>query len=112
MIVIDTIGKLRDFVHPLAGWCRPCGARYRMAAGPGENPPSSFDIDLDALIADRGAAHPVVGMAPVPCPYCGSRQTEVRILGAPKGRCDVGSGTRWDARHNALPPASDESGPP
>ena len=27
-------------------------------------------------------------------------------------RCDVGSGTRWDARHNALPPASDESGPP
>lgn len=67
MIVIDTIGKLREFRHPLVGWCRPCGARYRMNARPEDIPPSSWEVDLAALIAERGPDHPVVGMAPVRC---------------------------------------------
>ncbi len=53
-----------------------------MAARPEKNPPASFDIDVPELIAERGAGSPVVGMAPVPCPYCGSRETEVWILEA------------------------------
>ncbi len=52
-----------------------------MAARPEENPPASFDIDVAGLIAQRGADAPAVRMMPVACPYCGSRQTEVRALG-------------------------------
>ncbi len=81
-IIVETLGKLHANRHTLFGWCRPCGARYRMDARPEENPPSSFDIYLDKLIAQRGPDAPVVNMAPVACPRCGSRETETRILGA------------------------------
>ena len=99
MIVIDTIGKLHHHGHRTFGWCRRCAALYRPERGPG-NPPASFDIDLPALIAERGTGHPVVGMAPVPCPYCGSRQTEIRILGAQPMR----DGPALPARATAAPP--------
>jgi hypothetical protein len=56
-----------------------CARRYRPELGPG-NRPSLFDIDLAALIAERGRECLVVGMPPVPCPRCGSRRTELRIL--------------------------------
>src|SRR5258707_437115 len=42
-----------------------------------------LEIDRAALIAERGAVCAVVGRAPVPCPYCGSRDTETRIRTPP-----------------------------
>ncbi len=45
-----------------------------------DNPPASFVIDISALIAERGAEHLVVGVAPVACPYCGSRETETTLI--------------------------------
>ena len=41
---------------------------------------SNFDIDLPALIAERGPDSPVIGMAPVPCPRCGSRRTSIVLM--------------------------------
>src|SRR5260370_42559455 len=38
-----------------------------------------FEIGMAALIAERGADCAVVGLAPVPCPYRGSIDTEKRI---------------------------------
>ncbi len=64
-IILDTLGWLHRYGHGLFGWCRRWSSRYRMAARPEDNPPASFDIDVAALIAERGADHPVVGMAPV-----------------------------------------------
>ena len=83
MIVLDTIGKLDRHGHGMFGWCGRCATLYRPERGP-SNPPASFDIDLPALIAERGADHAVIGMAPVPCRYCGSRETETRVLGPTK----------------------------
>ncbi len=80
-IILDTLGQLHAQRHTMFGWCRRCESRYRMAAWPEDNPPAIFDIDVAALIAQRGAGAPVVRMPPVPCPHCGSRETEVRILG-------------------------------
>jgi hypothetical protein len=56
MIVIDTIGKLHAFGNRVFGHCRPCAARYRMDLRPETVPPSSLEIDLPALIAERRAA--------------------------------------------------------
>jgi hypothetical protein len=55
----------------------------RGATGPALGPrnrPTQYDIDLGALVAERGRDCPIVGMEPVPFPQCGSRRTEVRIL--------------------------------
>ncbi len=82
-IILDTLSKLHANRHTLFGWCRPCASRYRMAVRPEDNPPASFDIDVAALIAQRGPDAPVVRMPPVACPRCGSRETEARILGPP-----------------------------
>jgi hypothetical protein len=54
-----------------------------MSDPPEGRPPASFDIDMAALVAERGADCPIVGMAPVPCPYCGSRDTEIRLKTPP-----------------------------
>ncbi len=85
-IITNTVGNLQANRHTLFGWCRRCASRYRMAARPEENPPASFAIDVAALIAQRGPDAPVVRMAPVPCPHCGSRDTEARILDPPLQR--------------------------
>ena len=79
-IVIDSIGKLHAHRHELHGFCADCAGRYRPELTP-HNPPSSWTVDLAALIAERGPDSPVVGMAPLRCPYCGGRRTEIRILG-------------------------------
>ena len=70
--------------YRLFGWCQWCSSNYDPRMPAERRQPATFDIDVAAPIAERGADHPVVGMAPVPCPYCGSRQTEIRILGAQK----------------------------
>jgi hypothetical protein len=38
-----------------------------------------FDIDLGELIRERGKEYAVVGLAPIPCPWCGSAKTETRV---------------------------------
>jgi len=38
-----------------------------------------FDIDLAALIHERGKECVVVGLDPIPCPRCGSAKTETRV---------------------------------
>ena len=45
---------------------------------------AAFDIDMAALIAERGADHSFIRMAPVPCPRCGSRDTEYRRSTPPR----------------------------
>jgi hypothetical protein len=84
-IVIDTLAKLRDHNYRLVGYCDACARLYRPDAGPGGSPPYSFAIDLAALIAERGEACAVVGLRPVPCPRCGSRETRSHLAVAPKG---------------------------
>jgi ssDNA-binding Zn-finger/Zn-ribbon topoisomerase 1 len=80
MIALDTLGKLHQYGHGLFGWCSDCGSlsRYWSDVGVGRTP-ASFDIDLKALIGERGKDNPVVGLEPVPCPWCGSRRTETRV---------------------------------
>ena len=46
-----------------------------MSDPPGLRPAASFDIDMAALVAERGADTPLVRMAAVRCPRCGSRDT-------------------------------------
>jgi hypothetical protein len=45
-----------------------------------------FDVDLGALIRERGQRYLVVGLKPVPCPRCGSVQTETRVMAPAKPR--------------------------
>ena len=71
-ITLDTLGRLYEHGHSLFGYCLRCR--------------SSFDIDMVALIAERGPNSQVVGMVPIPCPRCGSTKTERRITGPWKGR--------------------------
>jgi hypothetical protein len=63
--------------YRLFGSCCDCAKLYRMDAPPQERISSTFDIDLDKLIEERGAGTPCVRIAPVPCPRCGSRRTEI-----------------------------------
>ena len=42
--------------------------------------PAMFEIELPALIRDRGADCLVVALDKVPCPRCGSTNTETRIM--------------------------------
>ncbi len=46
---------------------------------PERRPPASFEIDMATLVAERGANCDVLGLALVPCPRCGSCDTEHRI---------------------------------
>jgi hypothetical protein len=82
MIALDTLGKLYHHGHGMFGWCSDCGSpsRYWEDVGVRRTPkPASFDIDLKALIGERGKDNPVVGLEPIPCPRCGSRKTETRV---------------------------------
>jgi hypothetical protein len=79
-IHLDTLGRLRAHRHGLFGYCLACDERHRNPV-PGEQRIGGiFAIDLDALIAERGADASCIRMAPIPCPRCGSRQTEYRII--------------------------------
>jgi hypothetical protein len=78
-IAIDTLGKLRTRGYGLWGSCLDCAALYRKDVPARERISSSFDIDLDQLIAERSADAPLIRMVPVACPRCGGRRTECRI---------------------------------
>ncbi|HEV2549015.1 MAG TPA: hypothetical protein VGU20_16860 [Stellaceae bacterium] len=81
-IVLDTLGKLSRHGHGLFGWCSACGSPSRYWADVKERRAprrAIFDVDLGALVRERGGDCPVVGMAPICCPRCGSRDTETRI---------------------------------
>jgi hypothetical protein len=79
-IAIDTLGKLRARGYGLWGSSLDCASLYYK--NPAASLPqisSTFDIDLDALIAERGADAPLIRMTPVLCPRCSGRRTEIRI---------------------------------
>jgi hypothetical protein len=78
-ITLDTIGKLYAHGHGLHGWCLECAARYRPGVPAAQQPRAGFDVDMAALIAERGADAAIVGMPPPPCPRCGSARTEIRL---------------------------------
>jgi hypothetical protein len=78
-IVLDTLGRVAAHGHGLVGWCLDCSARYRPATPAAEQPRAGFDVDMAALIAERGAEAHVVGLRPPPCPRCGSPRTEIRL---------------------------------
>ena len=82
MVVLDTLGELHRHGHGLFGWCSECGSpsRYWEDVKARRTPKQAmFDIDLAALIRERGRAFPLVGLAAVPCPRCGSVNTETRV---------------------------------
>jgi hypothetical protein len=79
-IVLDTLGKLVTHGVGLSGLCNTCASGYWEEVRARRMPkPSSFDVDLAALIAERGDDCRVVGLAAVACPRCGSRDTETRL---------------------------------
>ena len=85
-IVIDTLAKMLEHQQTLYAFCADCAALYRKDRM-GQNPPSSWTVDLAALIAERGAHSPSIGMAPVPCPYCGGLNVSFRKAGpGPKAK--------------------------
>jgi hypothetical protein len=69
-IRLDTLDRLRRQRHGLFGWCYDCDG--------------FFAIDLDALIAERGANASTIRMAPIPCGRCGGTRTEYRITAPDK----------------------------
>jgi hypothetical protein len=73
------LGRLADRRHRLFGCCVDCARRYRYELG-ARNQPSQYEMDLGALATERGRDAAIVGMEPVPCPRCGSRRTEIRLL--------------------------------
>ncbi len=82
----ETLGCLRRHGFSLFGWCGDCADLYRMDMPAQQRPMAFFDIDLGRLIAERGADATYIRMPPVPCPRCGSRRTEYRILPPRMGR--------------------------
>jgi hypothetical protein len=48
------LGKMHAIGHTLFAFCADCAALYRKDRM-GENPPSSWTVDLATLIAERGA---------------------------------------------------------
>lgn len=89
MIVPDTLGKLYHHGQGLFGWCSDCGSpsRYWDDVKTRRTPkPAMFDIDLGALIRERGGDCLVVGLEAVPCPRCGSANTETRVTAPAKPR--------------------------
>jgi len=82
MNVLDTLGKLWQQGHGMFGWCTECGSPSRYWADVKARralQPAMFDIDLAALIHERGKECVVVGLDPIPCPRCGSAKTETRV---------------------------------
>ena len=80
LIRIDTLGKLRQACYGLSGWCLDCSALYWKVTPPARAPSAQFDIDLDRLIAERGAHQAWSAKMPlVPCPRCGSKRVELRV---------------------------------
>jgi len=82
MIALDTLGKLHQHGHGLFGWCSECGSpsRYWADVKVRRTPkPAMFDIDLAAVMRERGRDCVVVGLEPDVCPRCGSRKTEMRV---------------------------------
>ena len=77
-IALDTLGTLQVYGFRIFGWCRDCGGKHDRRC----IDPTHFDIDVAALAAERGADCAVVGLAPVACPQCGSRDTQARLLPA------------------------------
>ena len=76
-ITLDTLAKLDHHGHGLFGWCLDCGSpsRYWDNVKARRTPkPAMFDVDLAALIRERGAESLVVELAPIPCPRCGSNK--------------------------------------
>jgi hypothetical protein len=57
LIVIDTLDKLAAHGHGVGGYRRDCRR--------------PFSVSMPALIRERSAESPVVGMTPLPCPGCG-----------------------------------------
>jgi hypothetical protein len=89
MIALDTLGALHRHGHGLFGWCGNCGAasRYWAEVKARRTPQrAQFDIDLPALIRERGADSPVMTMEPVSCPRCGSKKVEMRVTTPTKPR--------------------------
>ena len=87
MIALDTLGKLYRHGHGLFGWCSDCGSpsRYWEDVKARRTPkPAMSDIDLPALIRERGDRSLVIDVAPVPCPRCGSTHTETRVTAPAK----------------------------
>jgi hypothetical protein len=78
-----TFAWLRDHRFTLFGSCDDCAALYRKDLPASERVPAFFDIDLEKLIAERGAGASYIRMAPVPCPRCGSRRTQYRLSPPP-----------------------------
>jgi hypothetical protein len=78
-ITLDTLGKLYAHGHGLNGWCLECSASYRPEVPAAARPRAGFDVDIAALIAERGADAAIVSLRPPPCPRCGSERTEVRL---------------------------------
>ncbi|HEV2545835.1 MAG TPA: hypothetical protein VGU20_00705 [Stellaceae bacterium] len=61
----DTLGKLRRQGHALFGWCSACGSpsRYWDDVKARRAPRrAKFDVDLDALVSERGDRSPVLDM--------------------------------------------------
>jgi hypothetical protein len=85
-IAIDNLGKLRERGYGLWGSCLDCAALYRTDLPAGQGVSSSFEIDLDRLIAERGADSTCIRMAAVACARCGGRRTDygIRVPGKAK----------------------------
>ena len=77
-IILDTLGKLYAHGHGLVGWCLDCAGRYRPATPAAEHVRSSFDVNMSAFIAERGADAAIIGLQRPPRPRCGSARTEIR----------------------------------
>jgi len=87
MNVLDMLGKHWQHGHSMFGWCSDCGSpsRYWDDVKARRAPkPASFDIDLAALIRERGADSLVVELAPIPCPRCGSTKSETWVVAPSK----------------------------
>jgi hypothetical protein len=66
---IDTLGKLLAAGFEIFGNCSDCAAGYRMDLPAEQRQPSTFPIDVRALIATHGADHSIMGNEPhVACP--------------------------------------------
>ena len=82
MVTIDTLGAMQRHGYGLFGWCCTCGSpsRYWDDVKARRAPRRAiFEIDVAPLVRERGESSPVVGMAPMRCPRCGSHDTETRI---------------------------------
>jgi hypothetical protein len=70
-ITLDTLGRLAAHGYGLNANCLDRAAARARA---------NFNIDLAAVIAERGADAKVVGLLPPPCPRCGSTNGDSAAL--------------------------------